>query len=349
MFPLQPAPEVGIGAGTPVRSNPQVLNVREATRQPKNRLRVENKPWSDPGKGAVLWFCCSLLACAPAFCAPARPAEPSTGAVISAYFQASDGIRLRVLEAAPRRISGRLPVIAFVPGWSMPASIWQEQLVALSQRYRVAALDPRGQGQSDVPEHGYTAERRARDIAEFVERYPRVVLVGWSLGALEALEYVHRFGDRRLEALVLVDSSVGEEPPPPPGNFLADLRADRNAALDRFIRAIFRSKRPPAEHRQLLEGALRLPLEASIALLSYPVPREHWRDIARAFKKPLLYVVTPQFAEQAANLRRNRPGTRIEIFAEAGHTLFADEPQRFNALLEDFLGSLPAPGRAPKP
>lgn len=265
--------------------------------------------------------------------------------MISAYFEASDGVRLRVLEATPQRGTGRLPVIAFVPGWSMPASIWQEQLGAFARRYRVAALDPRGQGQSDVPAQGYTAERRARDIAEFVERYPRVVLVGWSLGALEALQYVHAFGEKRLDALVLVDSSVGEEPPPPPGNLLADLRADRVAALDRFIRAIFRSQRPAEEHRQLLEGALRMPLEASIALLSYPFPREHWRNIARAFSKPLLYVVTPQFAEQAANLRRNRPGTRIEVFAEAGHTLFADEPQRFNALLEDFLGSLPESGR----
>jgi microsomal epoxide hydrolase len=227
----------------------------------------------------------------------------------------------------------------------MPASIWQAQLASLSQRYRVAALDPRGQGQSEVPAEGYTAERRARDIAEFVARYPHVVLVGWSLGALEALQYVHQFGDTQVEALVLVDSSVGEEPAPPPGNFLDDLRANREKALDAFIRAIFRSKRPPGEHKQLLDGALKMPLAASIDLLSYPFPREHWRDIARAFRKPLLYVVTPQFAEQAQNLSRNRPGTRIEVFADAGHTLFVDEPQRFNALLDNFLGALPASGR----
>jgi pimeloyl-ACP methyl ester carboxylesterase len=59
----------------------------------------------------------------------------------------------------------------------------------------------------------------------------------------------------------------------------------------------------------------------------------------------LLYVVTPQFAEQAANLKRHRPGTRIEVFAEAGHTLFVDEPQRFNALLENFLAAPPAAAR----
>ena len=92
-----------------------------------------------------------------------------------------------------------------------------------------------------------------------------------------------------------------------------------------------------------------MPLEASIDLLSYPFPREHWRDVARAFRKPLLYVVTPQFAEQAQNLKRNRRGTRIEIFADAGHALFVDEPQRFNALLDDFLATLPVSGRKEKP
>jgi len=50
----------------------------------------------------------------------------------------------------------------------------------------------------------------------------------------------------------------------------------------------------------------------------------------------LLYVVTPQLAEQAGNLQRNRPGTETAVFERAGHALFVDEPERFNALIEDF-------------
>lgn len=299
-------------------------------------------------RSTILLVLCGLFLAHGVWAASAKPGEPSTGPVTSTSFQTSDAVRLRVLEASPRRLSARLPVVAFIPGWSMPASIWQAQLSALSTRYRVAALDPRGQGQSEVPAQGYTAERRARDIAEFVARYPHVVLVGWSLGALEALQYVHQHGDKQVEALVLVDSSVGEQPAPPPGSIAGDLRANRVATLESFVRAIFRSKRPDGEYQQLVEGAQRMPLQASIDLLSYPFPREHWRDIARAFRKPLLYVVTPQFAEQAQNLARNRPGTRIEVFADAGHTLFVDEPQRFNALIDDFLASLPVAGRKEK-
>ncbi|MPZ44561.1 MAG: alpha/beta fold hydrolase [Betaproteobacteria bacterium] len=249
-------------------------------------------------------------------------------------------MRLHVLEVSPQGVPGDAPVLAFVPGWSMPASIWGAQLLALGTRYRSAALDPRGQGRSEIPADGYTLERRTRDIAEFVARYPKVVLIGWSLGALECLHYVQAHGDDRVAGLVLVDSSVGEQPPPAAGNFTAALKGDRAKAVDSFAHAIFRSPRPPEEIRSLIEGALRLPLQASIDLLSYPKPREYWRDVAWAFRKPLLYVVTPQFAAQAENLRRNRPGTRIEVFEQAGHALFVDEPQRFNALIEAFVGEL---------
>jgi len=91
---------------------------------------------------------------------------------------------------------------------------------------------------------------------------------------------------------------------------------------------------------RLAAGALQLPLEASLALLSYPYPREHWRAAAHAVRVPLLYVVTPQLAEQAQHLKLNRPQSEVAVFERAGHALFLDEPERFNTLLADFVGRL---------
>jgi microsomal epoxide hydrolase len=224
----------------------------------------------------------------------------------------------------------------------MPAAIWQGQLERFGRRYHVLALDPRGQGESQVPPDGFTAERRATDLKEFLEPYSKVLLIGWSLGAIESLQYVHMFGANRLAGMVLVDSSVGEDPAPASdGTFLQALRDDRDKALDGFVRAIFKKHRSDADVAALVNGAKRMPLEKSIALLSYPFPRTHWKQIVHGFNKPLLYVVTPQFAAQAQNLRRNRPGTKVEIFKAAGHTLFVDEPARFNALVLRFAQSLP--------
>ena len=68
-----------------------------------------------------------------------------------------------------------------------------------------------------VPSFGYTAERRATDLHDFLQPFSNVLLIGWSLGAIESLQYVDMFGSQRLAGLVLVDSSVGEEPAPPSG------------------------------------------------------------------------------------------------------------------------------------
>jgi microsomal epoxide hydrolase len=268
----------------------------------------------------------------------------------SASLVASDGVRLHVIEAGLGK-PGQ-PVIAFVPGWSMPASIWAKQIAALSATHKVVALDPRGQGESEIPARGYNTERRAEDLHDLVSRYRPVVLVTWSLGSLEALQYVHKRGESSLRALVIVDSSVGEisaavsvpgpsKPPPAPGpqrSFQDELRLDRPKAIDAFLRAIFRTPQPEETIATLRDAALRIPLEASLSMFpGNRIPPERWRSTVNAFRKPLLYAVTPQFAGQAQRLKANRPATRVELFENAGHALFVDEPERFNAVLIDFL------------
>lgn len=253
-------------------------------------------------------------------------------------FLTSDGVLLSAIESGVRDAP---LTFALIPGWCMPAWLWQPQIDALSPHHFVAALDPRGQGESDVPAHGYYFERRAMDILEFLRPYENVVLVGWSLGALEVLEYAHRFGDAKLAGMVLVDSSVGELPvPPPEGHFLDDLRENRGKELNDFVHAMYAKPRPESEYAKLLSDVKRMSLDNSIALLSSGIPREHWKELAHAFNKPLFYVVTPQFEAQAVNLKMNRPATCIEVFKDSGHTLFVDEPARFNALMLEFAAGL---------
>jgi microsomal epoxide hydrolase len=251
----------------------------------------------------------------------------------------SDGVRISLLEQSPP-VGPASPTIVLVPGWCMPATIWRGQLAAFGARWNTVAMDPRGQGDSAIPAGGYTADRRADDLHEVLQSHERVVLVAWSLGVLEALQYVQRHGSGRLAGLALVDNSIGEPPAPRGSDFLVRLRHDRRATMDRFVRSMF--KRPPAEADlvALRESALRMPLESSIALLSYPLPREHWRDIVHAFDRPLAYLVTPHLAEQARHLQQARPASRVEIFEGAGHALFVDAAERFNAVMVDWISGL---------
>jgi non-heme chloroperoxidase len=63
-----------------------------------------------------------------------------------------------------------------MPGW-----IWQKQVDGLSKKYRVIAVDPRSQGESDKPSYGHLPETRARDYRQVVDQLglKQPVLIGW--------------------------------------------------------------------------------------------------------------------------------------------------------------------------
>jgi microsomal epoxide hydrolase len=253
----------------------------------------------------------------------------------SHFFTTSDGVRLHYLEAGSRAAH----TIVFVPGWTMPAWIWQPQIAALSPTYHVIAFDPRGQGESEIAPYGYDPDRRGRDIGELLTQLgPKpAVVVGWSLGVLDILAEVHAAGDAHLAGLVLVDNSVGEEPPPQPGRPSHVRPPPHDVFMRAFVRGMFHRPQSPAYLDRLTAATLRMPEPDARALLSYPVPRSYWREAVYTAQVPVLYVVRPGFAAQAANLQRNRPDTETAVFSDAGHALFVDDAARFNALMQDFI------------
>ncbi|HNF92572.1 MAG TPA: alpha/beta hydrolase [Accumulibacter sp.] len=257
-------------------------------------------------------------------------------------FETSDNARLCYLE---RRLDDPAkPLLVFIPGWTMPATIWQRQLTHFAGRYPLVAFDPRGQGQSPAHPSGYTLERRVADIKELLERFPdrRVVLVAWSLAVLETLAYVAEHGEQRLAGLVLVDNSIGEGPDGPastgPNPFFRELREQREATMRRFAAAIFRTPVDSGILDDVVTSTLQLPVEDSIRLLSYSRPRAFWRTAVHASKLPILYLVTPKWREQARMLTDQCPNARAVVFNKAGHALFWDQATAFNAALDDFLG-----------
>ena len=260
------------------------------------------------------------------------------------WFRTGDGVRLRYLEAG----SGRL--VVFVPGWCMPGRIFAPQIEALARRWRVVALDPRGQGGSEVPRDGSEPGRRGRDIQDLLAHLGggRVVLAGWSLGVLDALSYAAMAGDGRLAGLVLIDNSVGEGAAPPPrsvpSRFFQNLRQRRDATVRGFVASMYRTPQDAGYLDGIAREAQRMPVEASIRLLSYPRPREFWRDSLYAVRRPVYYAVTPRLRGQADLVAQRHPQPMVEVFDGAGHALFVDEAARFNASMEIFLSQKAAWG-----
>src|SRR4051794_6612744 len=126
----------------------------------------------------------------------------------SDYFTTSDGVKIHFLEAGEGR------AIVFIPGWTMPADIWQQQIDYFAPKYHVIAVDPRSQGDSDKAADGNFTERRAQDYKELVDhlKLDRPMLVGWSLAVSELLSYAEQFGADKIAGLVLVDGFIKLDP-----------------------------------------------------------------------------------------------------------------------------------------
>ncbi len=260
----------------------------------------------------------------------------------SRSFITSDGARLHYLEAGPSDAR----TVVFVPGWTMPAWIFDRQIAALDDRFHVLALDPRGQGESEVTRFGYAHERRGRDIGELIEHAAAgpVVLVGWSLGVLDSLAYLADAGDDRIAGLVLIDNSIGEAPAPRPAAAPRSVapRSEPTPEERRAMRAAFVSGMfahdPGADYRaRLTAQALRMTVEDERRLLAYDVPRAYWRAAVHSTDRPVLYIVRPRWREQGENLIGTHADASMTVFENAGHALFVDEAERFNAVLIDFL------------
>jgi microsomal epoxide hydrolase len=259
-----------------------------------------------------------------------RPAAAADG-----WFTTSDGVRLHYIE------QGSGHPIVLVPGWTMPAWIWAAQIADFSRLYHVVAFDPRSQGDSDIARSGHEPGRRGQDIAELIAHVAAepVLLVGWSLGVLDSLAYLHADGDARIAGLVLVDNSVGEDPPPPAPRPppRAARHLPRAVTMRAFVRGMFHRPQPPDYVERLTEVCLRTPEYAAEALLSYPVPRTYWKEAVYSTDRPVLYVVTPRLAGQAENLRLHHPAAESVVMQGVGHALFVDDAARFDALVADFV------------
>jgi 3-oxoadipate enol-lactonase len=151
-----------------------------------------------------------MTACASVSARPTHAAD---------LFAAVNGARLRY------RDEGRGPAVLLVHGWTLDLQMWDPQVSALRDRFRLIRLDRRGYGLSEgIP----APERDSGDLAALC-RYlgvTRVALLGMSQGARAVLGFA-------CSAPELVDAVILDGPPPLEGDAEPDLPLRRYAALVR--------------------------------------------------------------------------------------------------------------------
>ena len=105
-------------------------------------------------------------------------------------------------------VEGGGRAVILVHGLGCSAEFWQHNVGALSQRYRVYALDLLGFGRSDKKIDEWSLSYGASFIAQFMDalQIERATLVGHSFGGILCAQLAVEFTSR-VEKLVLVDSA----------------------------------------------------------------------------------------------------------------------------------------------
>jgi microsomal epoxide hydrolase len=269
-------------------------------------------------------------------------AQSTTTQAKSGFFKTSDGIRIHYLEA------GGGQAIVFIPGWTMPAWIWQKQIDEFAKNYHVIAVDPRSQGESDQPTYGHMPETRSRDYKELVDYLglKQPALVGWSMACGELVKYAEQFGTDNVGGLVLVDGFLADKLSPEMFGFatgwMNQLQLDRQKQADGFVRSMYKKPQTEEYLKRVIDASAQAPADAAVVLIYNMIAV---KDLSAGFAKmnrPVLFAYQPD-SQASADFLKSKLGdkVRLERFDGDGHALFVDDPEKFNRMLEEFIRNLP--------
>jgi non-heme chloroperoxidase len=275
----------------------------------------------------------------------------SSSAVTEGYTTTASGVRIHYLQSGPESSKN---AIILIPGWRLPAYLWDEQLKRLGREHRVIAIDPRSQGASSKTADGNTPETRAKDLSEIMTnlKITQAVLVGWSQGAQDVAAYVAQFGTDSLAGVVFVDSPVSI------GAAEVELHPQFSKAIismmpiyanypkeysDRMVRGLFKKPLADPEVQKIVQFTLQTPTDTGLSMLVTDIFGADRRAALTKLNKPALVVASAEsnLLDAQKEMAKVIPGAKFVPIDGAAHAVFVDQPEKFDGVLEDFLLSLP--------
>ncbi len=262
------------------------------------------------------------------------------------------------------RVAGSGPPLLLIHGIGDSSATWRSVLPALARHHLVIAPDLLGHGSSAKPRADYSVAAYAngmRDLLSVLD-IDRVTLIGHSLGGGVAMQFAYQFPERT-ERMVLVSSGGAGKHVSPllraaslPGaqSLLAALqlpgarfavhtavsllgRLDPGLRVDAPDMTRIVESLPDAISRAAFIRTLR----AVVDWRGQVVTMLDRAYLVRALPTLLVWgaldtVVPIGHAYQA---HAAMPGSRLEIFDEAGHFPFHTDPTHFVDVVENFLAS----------
>jgi non-heme chloroperoxidase len=273
-------------------------------------------------------------------------AAAGAGHAHDGYFTTDDGARIHYLQAG----TGNAPPLVLIPGWTLTASLWSEQLQRFSKERSVIAIDSRSQGASSIMLTGNTPERRAQDLHELMAslHIDRFVIVGWSQGAQDVAAYIQQFGTGSLAGIAFVDSPVSA------GTNELDIRkafskailsglsvyanqpADYSAGM---VRSIFKRPHPAVEIDSVIAQARHTPAAVGAAMLVSDIFGADRRPALQKIDRPAWVIASADspLLDAQKEMAGMIHGAHLVIVPNVGHAVFVDDPPTFDKALGELL------------
>lgn len=266
------------------------------------------------------------------------------------FVTVSPGVRIHVVDEGQ---STREPALVLIPGWLMTTDVWRKQIALFSKERRVIAIDPRSQGLSTITAEGDTPEQRARDLHAVIQALNPgpIVLVAWSQGIQDAASYVDQFGTRTLKGVVFVDSTIsgGSKAAATPSvtqffDRLTLYNNDPTTYVQGLLHFIMIHPMPVAAFDRFTVNALNTPPAIGTAMLVADLYSRDRTAVLAKIDRPTLVIASAASFELDAQkqMAARIPHAQFMSVADAGHAVFVDQPERFDALLTKFLKELDA-------
>jgi len=247
------------------------------------------------------------------------------------------------------------PSLVLLHGYTGHARSWDAFAEAMTDRYRVLALDQRGHGETGwAPADQYAIADMADDLEAFVKALglSGYTLLGLSMGGMVAMEYAGR-RPKELAACVIVD--IGPEIVQSgsqriqAGVQASDVFASRDEA---FAVARAANSRPPEAHHRHRSDYSLMRTEDGRWTYRYDRamrrgggrpprdPEAGWRALART-NVPTL-VIRGELSDilsatMAAKMIETIPDARLALVNGSGHSVPLDAPDGFLAAAREFL------------
>jgi len=226
-------------------------------------------------------------------------------------------------------------------GYGATRRMWDGQVAAFTDRYRLVLWDMRGHGESGDPADPalYSHALTVGDMAAVLDAcgIERAVIGGLSLGGVMSLGF-HLAHPERVRALMLFDTGPGFRNPEArrEWNKRAEARA-RELESNGLPRSVGGAETRLGHHRsaQGLAGAARgMRAQPDSSLI----------DSLPSIAVPTLVLVGSEdrhFLGAADYMAAKIPGAQKVVIPDAGHAANLDQPEAFNRAVSNFLASLP--------